>query len=196
VAVIDVATVHPTPGAPAVILSRTLVAALAAATLAAPNALAQPNDSYVPPTQDLRSPDAIDAAMLAAPNALAQRNDTDVLPMQDLRSPDAIDAATLAAPNALAQRNEADVPPTPRQDLRSPDVIDAATRPDAPTPPLPGPSTRLSHSEPAITPTTATDHRIGGTAIGLGIAASMLAAGGIAGIARSNRRRRRQRVTA
>ena len=56
-------------------LTRTLVAALAAASLAAPSALAQPADMHAglaqPAKQDLRSPDTRDAATRPA-NARAQ----------------------------------------------------------------------------------------------------------------------------
>jgi len=114
----------------------------------------------------------------------------------------ALAATALAAPTALAQPgapggNAARLFPTRHtQDLRSPDAIDAATRPGAITQPLPGPPSWPLHPRPITTPTTTTDHGVDGTTIGLGIAGSLLAAGGIAGIGRRSRRTRRQRVAA
>jgi hypothetical protein len=105
-------------------------------------------------------------------------------------------AAALTAPNALARPIDTGAPQTHTQALRSPDASDAATRPDSATPPLPGPPTWPRHPKPITTPTTASDNGENTTTIGLGIAVSLLAAAGIAGIAHRSRRTRRQRVTA
>ena len=104
-------------------LTRTLVAALAAASLAAPSALAQPADMHAglaqPAKQDLRSPDTRDAATRPA-NARAQ----------DLRHLRAGGDATTQAPlpgpptwPAHPQPISAPITAAPQRD----DGIDAAT---------------------------------------------------------------------
>jgi len=111
---------------------------------------------------------AIAIAALAAPAALARPDAppavTEVEHKQDARSPDAIDAAT---------RDE--------QNLRSPDAIDAATRP------APG---SQANSPLNATPQATADPGIAWTTIGIGVAASLLAIGAIAGIASRTRRAR------
>ena len=137
--------------------TRTLVAALAAATLAAPSALAQPADMH---------------AGRAQPATKAQ----------DLRSPDTRDAATRPA-NAS------------QQDLRHLRAGAATTT----RVPLPGPPSWPAHPQPISPPITAAqqpDDGIDTATIALGIAASLLAVGALAGIASRTRRPQRRRVTA
>ena len=111
---------------------------------------------------------AIAIAALAAPTALARPDAPPAVNKvehnQDARSPDAIDAAT---------RDE--------QNLRSPDTIDAATRP-----------TLGSQANPPLDATTqaTADSGIAWTTIGIGVAASLLAIGAVAGIASRTRRAR------
>ena len=111
---------------------------------------------------------AIAIAALAAPTALARPDAppavTKAEHQEDARSPDAIDAAT---------RDE--------QNLRSPDAIDAATRPAL-----------CSQANPPLdaTPQATADPGPAWTTIGIGVAASLLAIGAIAGIASRTRRAR------
>ena len=79
----------------------------------------------------------------------------------------------------------ADRRPSAYQDLRSPDARDAATRP--------------AHPRPSVTPTAGAGKGGDGidtATIALGVAASLLAVGAIAGIANRARRTQRRRVTA
>ena len=115
---------------------------------------------------------AIAIAALAAPTALARPDAPPAVAKaaaaakhkHDARSPDAIDAAT-----------------RDKQNLRSPDANDAATRPalgSQANPPLD--ATQQATADPGIAWTT----------IGIGVAASLLALGAIAGIASRTRRAR------
>ena len=125
----------------------------------------------------------------------------------------------VAAPSALAQPADMHAgpaqPATPAQDLRSPDTRDAATRPanasqqdlrhlragaaTTTRAPLPGPPSWPAHPQPISPPSTAAqqpDDGIDTATIALGIAASLLTVGTLAGIASRTRRPQRRRVTA
>jgi hypothetical protein len=111
---------------------------------------------------------AIAIAALAAPTALASPADT---------SPAVAKAAAAAAQH--------------KQDVRSPDAVDAATRP-----PLAGPPTWPVNPQPITSAPTAKvadgGNGVAWATIGLGIAGSLLAIGGIATLSR----RRRLRIPA
>jgi hypothetical protein len=117
---------------------------------------------------------ALATAALAAPTAFARPDAPPAVAKvehkQDARSPDAIDAAAAVG-----------------QNLRSPDSIDAATRPAL-----------GSEANPRLDATSqaTADPGIAWTTIGIGVAASLLAIGAIAGITRRTRRVGRARITA
>jgi hypothetical protein len=117
--------------------------------------------------------------------------------------------AALAAPTALAR--PADMPPAVakaaaaaqhKQELRSPDAIDAATRQNKQDPiaDIHAPLAAVSEPRP-ITPARAvqapdSSSGVSLTAIGLGIAGSLLAIVAIAGIVSRSRRIGRARIAA
>ena len=171
-------------------LTRTLVAALAAASLAAPSALAQPADMHAgraqPAKQDLRSPDTRDAATRPAAA-------TRTLPSAPTS------AACERCPNGPMASDWHDAATRPAS-ARAQDLRHLRAGGDATTQaPLPGPPTWPAHPQPISAPITAAPQRDDGidpATIALGIAGSLLAVAAIAGIANRNRRTQRQRATA
>jgi hypothetical protein len=186
-------------------LPRMHAVALAIALLLVPTAVAKPIDENMRPSvaalaaeqskqqpkQDLRSPDARDAVTnpvqqpkqdLRSPDAREPVTNPVQQPKQDLRSPDAREPVT----NPVQQ---------PKQDLRSPDARAPMAKP-APVA-LPGPPAMPVNPQPIDRTAPAAkggDDGVDWGTIGIGVGLSLLAIGGITGLAHLLRGRRPARV--